>query len=323
MKIKEKIFLYRKNGVLFSKITNSIKSRLASTAISFPFVLFMGRRPSENRNYYTNFKFYYVLKRLYSGALKKLPHYEENNGSNQKIIWWCWLQGEENAPELCKACLASLRKNMPGFTVKVVTEKNMWDIVNIPDFIKEKYERGIISKTHFSDILRTCILCEHGGVWIDSTVYCTGYTYDFFSGNLFYFSNVMRGDNGIKFSNWLISAHRNEPVMLSLRDILFLYWKRHNHLYHYFIYHFFATMVLEKYPEIASNVPVFSNIPPHIMQKELFSPYSEKRFKQYAVMSNFHKLTYKFLDGQNKRDSVYDFLTGKFCRKMPDKGAEK
>ena len=38
-------------------------------------------------------------------------------------------------------------------------------------------------------------------------------------------------------------------------------------------------MVLEKYPEIASNVPVFSNISPHIMQKELFSPYSEKRFK--------------------------------------------
>ena len=318
MKIFEKIAFYKKNGKLLEKIKSSVKYRVSAFLISIPFYLHLGKRPAENRNYFENYKFYLVLKKRFSHVLKKLPVYEENNVSNSKIIWWCWLQGEENAPELCRACLASLRKNLLDFEIKIVTEKNMWDLVKIPDFIKKKYEDGIISRTHFSDILRTCLLCEHGGVWIDSTVYCTGYKTDLFSSNLFYFSNIMRGDDGIAFSNWLICAHKNNPVLLSMRDLLFLYWKKNNGLYHYFLYHFFATMVLEKYPKIAAKVPVFSNVPPHIMQRELFSDYSDERFWQYEAMSDFHKLTYKFLPGQNKSSSVYDFLISQHDKKTKE-----
>lgn len=308
MKMLEKIALYKKKGKLSQKIKSALKYKFSALLISFSFARHFGKRSVENKIYFENYKFYFVLKKRLSRVLKKMPVYEENNEPNEKIIWWCWLQGEENAPELCKSCLASLRRNLPDFKINIITEKNMWNFVNVPDFIREKYERGIISKTHFSDILRTCLLCEHGSVWIDSTVYCTDYRYDIFNGNLFYFSNIMRGDDGICFSNWLISAHKNEPVLLSMRDLLFYYWKKHSRLYHYFLYHFLATMVLEKYPEIAAKVPVFSNVPPHIIQRELFCRYSENRFKQYEMMSDFHKLTYKFTDEQNKKGSVYEFL---------------
>lgn len=315
MKMFEKIALYKKNGKLSQKIKSALKYKFSVFLISFSFYFQFGKRSAENKNYFENYKFYFVLRKKLSQILKKLPVYEENSEPNEKIIWWCWLQGEENAPELCKVCLASLRRNLSDFKINIVTEKNMWNFVSIPDFIKEKYERGIISKTHFSDILRTCLLCEHGGVWIDSTVYCTGYKTDIFNSNLFYFSNIMRGDDGISFSSWLISAHKNEPVLLSMRDLLFCYWKNHNKLYHYFLYHFLATMVLEKYPEIAAKVPVVSNVPPHIMQRELFCRYSEKRFKQYEMMSDFHKLTYKFSDVQNKKGSVYEFLVSQAAEK--------
>ncbi len=325
MKLIEKIAFYKKNGKLSQKIKSALKYKFSSFLISFPFAFYFGKRPGENKIYFENYKFYFVLKKRFSRVLKKLPIYEENNEQNAKIIWWCWLQGEENAPNLCKACLASLRKNLPDFKINIVTEKNMWNLITVPDFIRKKYERGIISKTHFSDILRTCLLCEYGGVWIDSTVCCTGYKADIFSENLFYFSNIMRGDDGIAFSSWLISAHKNEPVLLTIRDLLFYYWKKHNHLYHYFLYHFLATMVLEKYPEIAKKVPVFSNVPPHIMQRELFSEYSEKRFKQYETISDFHKLTYKFLPSQNKNGTLYEFLISEnnFAEKDGEKERRK
>lgn len=37
---------------------------------------------------------------------------QENGLSHEhpKVIWWCWLQGYDNAPEIVKACYNSLKK---------------------------------------------------------------------------------------------------------------------------------------------------------------------------------------------------------------------
>lgn len=32
---------------------------------------------------------------------------------HENIIWWCWLQGLDNAPEICRVCLESLRRWHP------------------------------------------------------------------------------------------------------------------------------------------------------------------------------------------------------------------
>jgi len=272
------------------------------------FRLFGGRQPSENKVYFSRYKYYYILKKRYERILSKYPRYKENSSPNEKIIWWCWLQGLGNAPSLCKSCLLSLRRELKDFKINIVTEENVWKLVEIPDYIREKYESGIISHTHFTDILRTCLLIKYGGTWIDSTVYCTGYHNDLFNNPLFYYSNTMRGDKGLIFSSWVLSAHKNEPILLSLRDILFDYWKTHKSLYHYFLYHFFATMVIEEYPDLKSKVPVFSNIPSHIMQRELFCKYSKERFAHYKQMADFHKLTYKNNIRTDLHETLYEKL---------------
>lgn len=304
------LFLQKKGRVMkkitFNKIKKYVVYRLYDLLISIFYKLLFIKRPVENLIYYNQWKYYSLLKLFYNKKIDK--SFEIIDESTPKIIWWCWLQGEQNAPDISLACLASLRKNLSNFEIKIVTEKNMFDFICIPDYIKEKYEKGIISKTHFSDILRTCLLVEYGGTWIDSTVYCTGYRIDVLSLPLFFFSNIKRGDEGIALSNWMITSCKNHPVLLNIRALLFDYWRKSNHLYHYFIYHFFATMVLDKYQEIKANVPVFSNIPPHIMQFELFSIYSEERFKQFSIISDFHKLTYKSEQYNDIKGSVYEYI---------------
>ena len=211
-----------------------------------------------------------------------------------RIIWWCWLQGEEQAPMLCKACLASLRRNLPQFEVKVVTEHNMFSYVHFPQHIIEKYKAGSISRTHFSDILRTSLLVEHGGVWIDSTVYCTGYAFPIFDYFFFVYQNwKFNIPQAMEASSWLISARKGDPILCGVRDLLYKYWADKDCLCHYYLYHFFFKMVTEQYKEEWMAVPRYSNIPPHIMQFELFRPYSEERFRQLSAMSDFHKLTWK------------------------------
>ncbi|MBQ6111224.1 MAG: hypothetical protein IJL01_02400, partial [Synergistaceae bacterium] len=59
---------------------------------------------------------YSHLQKKYGAFIKEnvsvnLRNYDEwKKRSTPNIIWWMWLQGEDNAPDICKACLRSLRR---------------------------------------------------------------------------------------------------------------------------------------------------------------------------------------------------------------------
>lgn len=251
------------------------------------------------------------LKETYTPFIKSLPHYELKSKEKSKIIWWCWLQGEDKAPKLCQTCLNSLRRQFPDYHIVVVTEDNISKYVNFPDYIIEKLHKGIISRTHFSDILRTCLLVEHGGVWIDSTVLCTGYNEPVLDYPLFVFQDwKFDRQQASVCSNWFLSSWREEPILELMRDLLFEYWKRNDRLTNYFVYHQLFHLATEFYPEEWKAVPRFSNIPPHLLQFELFDNYSETRFEQIKRGADFHKLTYKhpLMQAGGKEGSFYNHL---------------
>lgn len=250
-------------------------------------------------------KCYCKLRKKYQKYIDSLPFYELT-GVKNKTIWWCWLQGENNAPNLCKACLNSLRKNLPHYHIVVVTEENMFDYVHPPKYIEEKFSQGLITKTHFSDILRTMLLVEHGGVWIDSTVLCTGIDDNLFDSPFFVFKNEqLAGQSSIVLSSWLISAEQGHPLLKTTQDLLYKYWFENDKLYNYFLFHMFFSMVTKKYDNLWQSVPRYSNIPPHYLQHLLLEPYSNKLATRIKHQSNFHKLTYKVsAKGLNTTDLV-------------------
>lgn len=80
--------------------------------------------------------------------------------------------GRENAPPLVRACIRSIKREVPDdYTVIIVDENNISDFITIPEYILEKYKSGKITKTHYSDIVRWALLATYGGVWMDSTIY--------------------------------------------------------------------------------------------------------------------------------------------------------
>lgn len=256
-----------------------------------------------------DWKAYLLLRKQYNSFLDNLPLYTLKSTEKTKIIWWCWLQGEAKAPLLCRKCLNSLRDHFKDYEIKVVTEDNYLQFVHLPDYILEKYHDGIISRTHFSDILRTCLLAELGGVWIDSTVLCTGYHEPIFDYPIFVFQDwKFNQKQPAVASNWMISAWKEHPIMLTMRDLLFEYWRTHDKLVNYFVFHLFFHMVTEKYNEEWSKLPRFSNIPPHLLQFELFNKFSDNRFKQLSRMSDFHKLTYKGMDKNDITGTFYEHI---------------
>ncbi len=115
------------------------------------------------------------FKKTFGDFLKKYDFDRpllESNLCIRDCIWICWWQGLDKAPELVKKCVESIQKNAGDHEVIIITEDNYKEYVNIPKWVEDKKNAGIISRTHYSDILRLSLLAEHGGMWLDATFFC-------------------------------------------------------------------------------------------------------------------------------------------------------
>ena len=104
-------------------------------------------------------------------------HGEKLEHKRSKVIWFCWLQGLNEAPEIVRVCYHSLTRHLvkvQGYRLQVIDGKNWKEFVKLPEYVVRKWEKGRIPAANFSDLLRLELLIKYGGTWIDSTVLCTG-----------------------------------------------------------------------------------------------------------------------------------------------------
>ncbi|MCQ5146272.1 capsular polysaccharide synthesis protein [Enterocloster bolteae] len=238
---------------------------------------------------------YRKLKKKYGSFINDYNCGSRLRTSN-KTVWICWMQGRDDAPDLVKACINSIEEKLTDFNIVILNEKNINDYVTLPNHILEKYCKGKISKTHFSDILRVAILCEHGGLWLDSTVFCTDglFAAEIIELPLFVYKvmNLDQNDEeAIMASSWLIAAKSNDPILLLARDLLYKYWKKHNYLINYFLLHLCFALAARKYRDEWNNIPMYNNRSPHTLMFELGNEFNENRWNEIKRMSSFHKLT--------------------------------
>jgi len=260
-------------------------------------------------------RIYRKLKRKSEVILKKSisNDYECLEKSQSNKVWVCWFQGIENAPILVKECYKSIHKHLSNREVILLTDENIKEYVDLPKHILEKRNNGIISNTHFSDILRVEILINYGGTWIDSTVLCTGGNIPeyLFNSELFLYQILKPGRDGhtITTSSWFMSSTTNNKILLITRDLLFEYWKKNNHLIDYFLLHFFIEIVLNAYPEEREKIIKFCNSIPHILLLDLFETFDENKYAYMNQMTSFHKLNYKRPEQElSKKGTYYDVI---------------
>lgn len=227
------------------------------------------------------------------------------------VVWFCWLQGIDNAPELVQRCYQSLVLHNPNKEVILIDDTNMFEYVTFPEFILEKWQSGVISNTHFSDLLRLELLVTHGGIWSDATVYYTDSIPDYITDNdLFVFTSWQHGTGNIsKLSNWFICANCDNFLLKKTRDVLYEYWKEHEGVVHYYVFHLIFSLVSQKNLEYWKRVYTISNVPPHVLQFCLFDEYSEDKFEVIKKNTFLHKLSYKFSDELlNKEGTFYESI---------------
>lgn len=231
-----------------------------------------------------------------------------SDDNEEKKVWICWLQGFEAAPKIVKECISSVQRHINDRPIVIVTENNYRNYVTFPAAIQNKIDKGIISRTHMSDLLRLELLTRYGGTWIDATVYITGKCPNYMlDSDLFFFQNLKPGGSRHPtiMSNWFISANSGNHVLKLTLEMLYKYWKEHNTLIDYFIFHDFMQIALEAYPDEWNDVIPFSSATPHILIHKLFDTYDENVWNAVMEQTPVHKLTYKFSDEQAEKDGTY------------------
>ena len=93
--------------------------------------------------------------------------------SPQAPIWVCWLQGFDKAPELAKLLVAQIEKQANGHPIHHISLDNYKQYVELPHHVVSKYERGRMPQQQFADVLRAALLAQHGGLWVDTSMYIT------------------------------------------------------------------------------------------------------------------------------------------------------
>lgn len=228
-----------------------------------------------------------------------------------KIIWLCWFQGFENAPELVKSCRNSIYKHCRDFKIIEITSQNFYDYVDIPEFIIVKWKKGVISNTHFSDILRIYLLDKHGGYWIDSTVLVTGEIPDDIKASSFFvFQSLKPGRDGtsVFVSSWFMLGCKNHPIIKLTKILLENYWRKNNSLCDYFLLHYFVCFSCEKLNEYYEQMPCYSNSTPHILFFHLEKRFDLEIYNSICNQTPVHKLSYKGYEGYPTEDNFLKFI---------------
>lgn len=255
------------------------------------------------------------LKKKYSYKLKEFnQNYVDKEHCISNKIWICWFQGIENAPEIVKKCYESVKLNNPDRDICLITADNLSEYVTFPDYILDKWKKGIITNTHLTDLLRLELLIRYGGLWLDATVLCTGQAPDyFFDSDLFFYQTLKPGRDGHAsyISSWLMEAKTNNKLLMATRDLCYEYWKFNDLMWDYFLLHDFLSIVLEEYEDDWNKIIPRDNATPHILLLRLFDQYDENMWKSIKAQTQFHKLTYKFEDDKRKlNNTYYDVLLG-------------
>ena len=219
-------------------------------------------------------------------------------------VWCCWWQGEEQMPELVKLCHARLKQVIPvdKAELHLITLDNYTQYVDLPEHILDKFNRGVITMTTMSDVLRFALLERYGGYWLDATVFFTGdIPEEYFSGKFFcqrMVSNTkyaVREACGCNWCGFSMAGPSGSIVFRFMKDAFSIWWEHFDTIIDYVLIDY---MLLTGFQSVPAIHKVIDSVPDNNedifeMYQVLNQPYSEELYQRLTERNVMHKLTYK------------------------------
>ena len=225
-----------------------------------------------------------------------IPEQDENY---KDCIWICWWQGLNNAPDIVKKCVESIRIHAGNHKIVIITDENYKEFVTFPTWLEEKYKRGIITKTHLSDLLRISLLARYGGIWLDSTFFCTGDLQPYFDMPVW---SIKRPDYRHvsvacgEFANYSFGCTTEyRKVFAILREYLLDYWEHYGYMIDYLFLDYLIVLARKQnaYVNQAFNEIVPNNKNCDELLKTLGNVFDSSAWEKLKDNTALFKLTWK------------------------------
>ena len=235
--------------------------------------------------------------------LRYLPQLEtpaRAKGASANTIWQLWLQGEKNAPPIVAACFRSVEKFKGGHEHKILDADKLSKLINLPDYVEEKYRRGKISAQHYSDLARLELLYKYGGVWMDATCFMTAPMPEHLTKLDFFVFHT--GENGIgsgysMFQNCFIVAKKGNPLIARWRQMCLEFWRSESSTPEYFFCQLMLRTLVLYNAEAAREyvkMPRLSQDPTHVFchdsTHDLYGKFDKWEWGELTAGSFFQKL---------------------------------
>lgn len=299
--VKRDIQNYRYNKKRFGK-------KIASAVFKNSFFYYL---LPQKREKYEEIQDKYIYDYLKNKYQYLIGDYNEKKRTypkqKKKYIWVFWYQGEEKAPVVVKKCIQNIKDHALDYEVVVLNEKNIKNYIEVPEVILEKVEKGIITLTHFSDILRMGLLSKYGGIWVDATCFITSDVFKKFD-NIEFNSNKKRE---AKWSAFFIGGKPNK-VFSFCYQLLIDYNTEEDGLIEYFLIDHVMRLCykeIEGCKKIIDGATIRND---HLSDfvKKFDTIYEPKAYKKLLEYSELHKLTYKkkFKEYKKKQLTNYGYF---------------
>lgn len=184
-------------------------------------------------------------------------------------IWVCWWTGLENAPLLVKRCVESTYRNAGNHPVYLVTAETYSNYMEVPDFMLEKVKSGEMGLAHLADYIRVTLLAEHGGLWLDATIFCSGRIPDIcFDLPVFTCKGPVRKSHYLSNYRWVtfcLGGWKGNVFYRVLSDVFKAYWSRNDYAVDYL---FFDHIILTVYEQIPAVRKLLDEIPDNNIHRD-------------------------------------------------------
>ncbi|MCT3078840.1 hypothetical protein IRM63_06970 [Leuconostoc citreum] len=239
------------------------------------------------------------------------------NASN--LVWVMWWQNE--IPPIVKFNIERMRRKF-GDRLVLISKDNYLEYLNVDEELLQLINSNLVNLTMLSDYIRTGLLFNYGGLWIDSTVYLTdSYSDDVFMGEKdlytsygeWWYSNkyVPAG----KWTGFFIGGVKGQPYFEFVNEIIRYYLIHEKKKPDYFVVDYALHIAYE------DNIGFFRDkvnqlrpINENVLQlgKLINLRYDEKKWQEIQKNSFAFKLTYKkkYANEINGESTFFDHLYG-------------
>jgi len=233
-----------------------------------------------------------------------------------EILWQFWDNPVgKTMPEIVKSSLETSKKLKGDFEHKILNNSTFEHYTDLPGFVLDKFKKGQIDYTHFSDLLRLNLLKNHGGVWLDATGYMTDFVPQYILDEDFFVFLV--GDLTpfpyAYMQSCFIRAKKGSFLCRAWHEMSVEYWRKETKKLEYFQVHLMLKALVEKNPtakDLFSKMPHKSEDETHqLVGDNLLKTFDINEWERIKKASFFQKTTYKVPQGVDYSNTYFSKLS--------------